>query len=77
MNSIEGGSHDWCAVSAGRLRAGGLACIAWAASAAAASVSFTVPLEPFKRVMRIYDAYMAIPALAEAHPRKQPDSEGH
>ena len=34
-------------------------------------------LEPFKRVMRIYDACMAIPAFAEAHPRRQPDFEGH
>jgi len=34
-------------------------------------------LEPFKRVMRIYDACMAIPAFAEAHPRRQPDFERH
>ena len=38
---------------------------------------FKTNLEPFKRVMRIYDACMAIPAFAEAHPRKQPDFEGH
>jgi maleylpyruvate isomerase len=38
---------------------------------------FKTNLEPFKRVMRIYDASMAIPAFAEAHPHKQPDFEGH
>jgi hypothetical protein len=38
---------------------------------------FDANLEPFKRVMRIYDACMAIPAFAEAHPRKQPDFDGH
>ena len=38
---------------------------------------FQSNLEPFKRVMRIYDACMAIPAFAEAHPRRQPDFEGH
>lgn len=38
---------------------------------------FKCPLEPYKRVMRIYDACMSIPAFAEAHPRKQPDFPGH
>jgi maleylpyruvate isomerase len=38
---------------------------------------FNTDLEPFKRVMLIYDACMAIPAFAEAHPRKQPDFEEH
>jgi hypothetical protein len=38
---------------------------------------FDANLEPFKRVMRIYHACMAIPALAETHPRKQPDFDGH
>jgi maleylacetoacetate isomerase len=38
---------------------------------------FKCPLEPYKRVMRIYDTCMSIPAFAEAHPRKQPDFQGH
>ena len=38
---------------------------------------FKCRLEPYKRVMRIYDACMSIPAFADAHPRKQPDFEGH
>src|SRR5258708_31805678 len=38
---------------------------------------FKCPLQPYKRVMRIYEACMSIPAFAEAHPRKQPDYEGH
>jgi hypothetical protein len=38
---------------------------------------FNTSVEPFKRVMRIYDACMAIPAFADAHPRKQPDFDGH
>jgi len=38
---------------------------------------FKTNLEPFKRVMRVYEACMAIPAFADAHPRKQPDFEGH
>jgi maleylacetoacetate isomerase len=38
---------------------------------------FNTSLEPYKRVMRIHDACMAIPAFADAHPRKQPDFEGH
>jgi maleylacetoacetate isomerase len=38
---------------------------------------FKCPLEPYKRVMRIYEACMTIPAFAEAHPRKQPDFAAH
>ena len=38
---------------------------------------FNTDVEPFKRVMRIYDACMAIPAFADAHPCKHPDFEGH
>jgi maleylacetoacetate isomerase len=38
---------------------------------------FKCPLEPYPRVMRIHEACMAIPAFAEAHPRKQPDFAGH
>jgi maleylacetoacetate isomerase len=37
--------------------------------------TFNLPLEPYKRVMRVYDACMAIPAFADAHPSKQPDAE--
>ena len=37
---------------------------------------FKCPLEPYKRVMRIYESCMSIPAFAEAHPRKQPDFPG-
>ena len=38
---------------------------------------FKTNLEPFTRVMRIYEACMAIPAFAKADPRNQPDFEGH
>jgi hypothetical protein len=38
---------------------------------------FKCPLEPYRRVMRIYDSCMSIPAFAEAHPRKQADFQGH
>ncbi len=38
---------------------------------------FKCPLDPYKRVMRVYDACMGIPAFADAHPRKQPDFAGH
>ena len=38
---------------------------------------FKTDLAPYKRVMRIYDHCMAVPAFAEAHPRMQPDFEGH
>jgi maleylacetoacetate isomerase len=38
---------------------------------------FKCPLEPYKRVMRIYEACMSISAFAEAHPRKQPDFVAH
>ncbi len=36
---------------------------------------FKCALDPYPRVMRVYDACMAIPAFAEAHPMKQPDAE--
>jgi glutathione S-transferase len=35
------------------------------------------PISSPPRVMRTYDACMAIPAFAEAHPRKLPDFDGH
>jgi maleylpyruvate isomerase len=38
---------------------------------------FKCDLTPYKRVMRVYEAAMSLPAFAEAHPRKQPDFEGH
>lgn len=38
---------------------------------------FKCPLEPYKRVMKTYETCMAIPAFADAHPRKQPDFEAH
>ena len=37
--------------------------------------TFDCPLDPYPRVMRVYDACMAIPAFADAHPSKQPDAE--
>jgi len=37
--------------------------------------TFNCALDPYPRVMRIYDTCMAIPAFAEAHPAKQPDAE--
>jgi maleylacetoacetate isomerase len=36
---------------------------------------FGLPLDPYPRVMRVYDNCMAIPAFADAHPAKQPDAE--
>ena len=38
---------------------------------------FKTDIAPYRRVMRIYDHCMTLPAFAEAHPRKQPDFEGH
>ena len=38
---------------------------------------FKTDIAPFKRVMGIYERCMALPAFAEAQPRKQPDFEGH
>ncbi len=38
---------------------------------------FKCDLAPYPRIMRIYESCMSIPAFAEAHPRKQPDFEGH
>jgi maleylacetoacetate isomerase/maleylpyruvate isomerase len=37
--------------------------------------TFDCPLDPYPRVMRIYDTCMAITAFADAHPSKQPDTE--
>jgi maleylacetoacetate isomerase len=37
--------------------------------------TFGVDLTPYPRVMRVYDSCMAIPAFADAHPGKQPDTE--
>jgi maleylacetoacetate isomerase len=37
--------------------------------------TFNCPLAPYPRVVRIYDTCMAIPAFADAHPSKQPDTE--
>ena len=37
--------------------------------------TFDFPLDPYPRVMRIYDTCMAIPAFADAQPSKQPDAE--
>ena len=36
---------------------------------------FKCQLAPYKKVMRVYDDCMAIPAFADAHPLKQPDAE--
>jgi maleylacetoacetate isomerase len=36
---------------------------------------FKVGLEPYKRVMRVYDTCMMIPAFDQASPPKQPDAE--
>jgi glutathione S-transferase len=37
--------------------------------------TFNCPLDPYPRVLRIYDNCMAIPAFADAHPARQPDAE--
>jgi maleylacetoacetate isomerase len=37
--------------------------------------TFDCPLDAYPRVMCIYDSCMAIPAFANAHPSKQPDTE--
>ena len=37
--------------------------------------TFGADLAPYKRVMRVYDTVMAIPAFADAAPAKQPDAE--
>jgi len=36
---------------------------------------FKCELAPYKKVMRVYDSCMTIPAFADAHPLKQPDAE--
>ena len=37
--------------------------------------TFGLDLAAYPRVLRVYDSCMAIPAFAEAHPAKQPDTE--
>jgi glutathione S-transferase len=37
--------------------------------------TFDCSRDPYPRVMRVYEACMAIPAFADAHPAKQPDAE--
>ena len=37
--------------------------------------TFDCPLDPYPRVMRVYDTCMALPAFADAHPSRQPDAE--
>jgi maleylacetoacetate isomerase len=39
------------------------------------AITFNCPLDPYPRIVRIYDTCMAIPAFADAHPAKQPDTE--
>lgn len=41
----------------------------------ASAKTFGTDLTPYRRVMRIHDHVMAIPAFADAHPAKQPDAE--
>src|SRR5262249_50047557 len=37
--------------------------------------TFDCSLDPYPRVMRVYETCMDIPAFADAHPTKQPDAE--
>jgi maleylacetoacetate isomerase len=37
--------------------------------------TFGLDLAPYPRIVRVYETCMAIPAFAEAHPAKQPDTE--
>ena len=37
--------------------------------------TFDCPLDAYPRVMRVYETCVAIPAFADAHPSKQPDTE--
>ncbi|HJY50274.1 MAG TPA: hypothetical protein VJ349_16820 [Stellaceae bacterium] len=39
------------------------------------AMTFNLLLDPYPRVMRVYDTCMAVPAFADAHPSKQPDVE--
>jgi len=39
------------------------------------AMTFNLSLDPYPRVMRIYDNCMAISTFADAHPSKQPDTE--
>jgi glutathione S-transferase len=37
--------------------------------------TFGLDLAPYPRVARVFEECMAIPAFAEAHPSRQPDTE--
>ena len=37
--------------------------------------TFGLPLDPYPRVMRVYETCMALPAFAAAQPARQPDAE--
>jgi maleylacetoacetate isomerase len=39
------------------------------------AMTFNLPLEPYPRVMRVYNTCMAIPAFTDAYPQKQPDAK--
>jgi maleylacetoacetate isomerase len=39
------------------------------------AMTFNLSLDPYPRVMRVYNTCMTIPAFADAHPSKQPDAE--
>jgi hypothetical protein len=39
------------------------------------AMTFKLSLDPYPRVMRIYETCMAIPAFADAHPGKQPEED--
>jgi hypothetical protein len=38
-------------------------------------MTFNLPLDAYRCVMRVYNTCMAIPAFVDAHPSKQPDAE--
>jgi maleylacetoacetate isomerase len=38
---------------------------------------FKTEVAPYRRVMRIYEHCLSLPAFAEAHPRRQPDFPAH
>jgi maleylpyruvate isomerase len=39
------------------------------------AMTFNLSLDPYPRVMRVYNTCMAISAFVDAHPSKQPDAE--
>jgi maleylpyruvate isomerase len=39
------------------------------------AMTFHLSLDPYPRVMRLYNTCMAIAGFADAHPSKQPDAE--